>query len=73
LYMAFRCWCRDRGFDAGNLVTFGRELGTLGFQQRKSGKTWWLVSVKDAGQEYFRPAQIVPAPNSPDDEEPIAA
>lgn len=60
LFMAYRAWCRDRGFDAGNMVTFGRQLSVLGFDQRKSGNTWWLVSAKEAGQEYFRPAVIVP-------------
>lgn len=60
LFMAFRAWCRDRGLDAGNMITLGRELATLGFNQRKSGKTWWLVTVKEDAQEYFRPAQIVP-------------
>lgn len=61
LFMAFRLWCRDRGFEAGNMVTFGRELSTLGFNQRKSGHTWWLVSTKEGGEEYFNPAVPIPA------------
>ena len=61
LFMAFRAWCRDRGLDAGNMITLGRELSALGFERRKSGKTWWLVKVKEEdAQHYFRPAQIVP-------------
>jgi putative DNA primase/helicase len=64
LFMAFRLWCRDRGFDAGNMVTFGRELSTLGFNQRKSGFTWWLVSTKEGGEEYFNPAVSIPADTS---------
>ncbi|PWF44020.1 DNA primase family protein [Massilia glaciei] len=64
LYMAFRAWCRHRGFDAGSMVTFGRELGSMGFQQQKSGKTWWRIVAKQDGAEYFRAAQIVPSPAS---------
>ncbi|MES2025270.1 MAG: phage/plasmid primase, P4 family [Pseudomonadota bacterium] len=60
LFMAFKNWCRDRGFDAGNMITLGRELSTLGFEQRKSGKILWLVKVREEAQKYFRPSQIVP-------------
>jgi putative DNA primase/helicase len=64
LFMAFRSWCRDRGFDAGNMVSLGRELSTLGFTYRKSSNTLWLIKVKESGQDYFKPAQIITAPNS---------
>jgi putative DNA primase/helicase len=61
LFMAFRGWCRDRGFGPGSIVTLGRDLSALDrFGQRKSSQTWWLVSAKEDAQEYFRPAQIVP-------------
>ncbi|AIY39884.1 DNA primase/helicase [Collimonas arenae] len=61
LFLAFRAWCGDRGLNAGNIITLGRELSSLGFQQRKSDQTWWLVQAKDAiAEEYFRPLQIVP-------------
>lgn len=60
IYTAFKTWSRERGLDAGNLITLGRELSKLGFEQYKSGKTWRLVRATEAGQEYFRPPQIVP-------------
>ncbi|MGZ3236851.1 MAG: DNA primase family protein [Burkholderiaceae bacterium] len=65
LFMAYRAWCKDRGFDAGNMVALGRELATLGFMHRKSNVTVWLVKAKESGQEYFRPAVIVPVSTPP--------
>lgn len=62
LFMAYRSWCRDRGFDAGNMIIFGRELAMLGFEQRKSGSTWWRVRVTAAGQDYFSPARAFATP-----------
>ncbi|MQR00984.1 DNA primase family protein [Glaciimonas soli] len=60
IFMAFKIWCRERGFDAGNMITLGRELSALEFTSRKSNQSWWLVSATEAGKEYFRPASILP-------------
>ena len=58
LYLAFRAWCRDRGFDPGDVRSLGVELGALGFSSRKVNTTIWLVRAKDAAQEYFRPGLV---------------
>jgi putative DNA primase/helicase len=65
LFMAFRAWCRDRGFDADNMISMGRELSALGFNSRKSGTSIWLVKAKDSAQEYFKPSRILPEPVTP--------
>jgi len=59
IFLAFRAWCRDRGFDAGNMVSLGRELSSLGFTNRKSSTTLWLVTAKESAHEYFHPAQLI--------------
>jgi putative DNA primase/helicase len=59
LFMAFRSWCRDRGFDAGDATILGRDLAALGFNSRKSSTTVWLVTPKDGSQAYFTPGQVV--------------
>lgn len=60
LFMAFRSWCRDRGLDAEDIVSMGRGLLSMGYNHRKSGTTIWLVKATDSGDEYFKPAQVLP-------------
>lgn len=60
LFLAFRKWCHDRGLDPGNMILMGRDLAALGFDKRKSSTIVWLVKAKECGQEYFRPAMILP-------------
>ena len=60
LFGAYKNWCGKLGFAAGNIISLGRELGSLGFGQRKSGQTWWLVKASEIGVEYFGPAQTIP-------------
>jgi putative DNA primase/helicase len=47
LFEQFCIWCRDRRLSPGNMIVFGRELAQLGFIQRKSGHTWWQVTLID--------------------------
>lgn len=47
LFEQFCIWCRERRLSPGNMTVFGRELGQLGFTQRKSGHTWWQVALID--------------------------
>ena len=60
--MAFRAWCRDRGFDAGDVVSMGRQLQALGYDSRKSGTTMWLVKLKAGVEEYFNARQMLDEP-----------
>lgn len=60
LFMAYRAWCRDRGFDADNMISMGREMSSLGFASRKSGTTIWLVKATNFAQEYFNPSRLLP-------------
>ncbi|MET3109507.1 putative DNA primase/helicase [Oxalobacteraceae bacterium GrIS 1.18] len=69
LFMAFKGWCSERGFPAGNMIALGRELGNLGYGQRKSGRTWWLVNATEIGEQYFLPAQVIPS--MPADEQTV--
>lgn len=46
-------WCRQYGFSARNMTTFGQALGALGFQAYKSnGARYWRVALTAAGKEY---------------------
>lgn len=58
IFMTFKRWCGHRGFNAGNMVTLGRELVKLGFPHRKSGNTVWLVKPTESGREYFASHRI---------------
>lgn len=46
-------WCRQYGFAARNVSTFGQALGALGFEAFKSnGARYWRVALTSAGREY---------------------
>lgn len=60
VFAAYRTWCSERGFPPGNMIVLGRELANLGFLQRKSGRTWWLVNSTEIGKEYFSASQSIP-------------
>lgn len=46
-------WCRQYGFVARNVTTFGQALGALGFEAFKSnGSRYWRVALTSAGREY---------------------
>ncbi len=58
VFVAFKRWCGHRGFNAGNIVTLGRELARLDYPSRKSGSTLWLAKPSDSGKEYFTSQQV---------------
>lgn len=46
-------WCRQYGFAARNMTTFGKALSQLDFENyRSGGKTYWRVMLTQAGREY---------------------
>ena len=52
-YELFKDWAQENGFRQMNNVTFGKKLGALGFEKRKSGDDWfWNLDWKpEAGYE----------------------
>lgn len=61
LFIAFRTWCKERGFDAGDMISMGRAMSTLGFMKRKSSTTIWMVRPTTEGAEYFKPPRLLPS------------
>lgn len=58
LFLAFRSWCKDRGFDAGDMISMGRAMSSLGFRSRKSSTTIWMVRPTEEGIRYFSPPRL---------------
>lgn len=66
LFMAFRRWCKDRGLDAGDMISMGRAMSSLGFRSRKSSTTIWMVRPTAEGAPHFNPPRLLP--NNGDDD-----
>lgn len=73
LFMAFRRWCKDRGFDPGDMISMGRALSSLGFSSRKSSTTIWMVSPTGEGGQYFNPPRLLPEGEHGDVDEQVIA
>ncbi|WP_199541548.1 DNA primase family protein [Paraburkholderia kururiensis] len=53
-------WCRQYGFAARNISTFGKALGELGFENFKSnGKVYWRVALTAAGRDYGSTRELI--------------
>jgi putative DNA primase/helicase len=60
VFLAFRRWCNERGLDAGDMISMGRAMKSLGFTSRKSNTTIWMVTPKTEGASYFNPPRLLP-------------